>query len=148
MSQLKLIALDAEDLEVIAAYTQDAVMRVADMGLSEADSRFACLMNRFAWEDSDDRGKGERRRAALHFDRVRAVDSRGIDLNAREGVLDLLTLRFEPGEDPAGTVVLEFAGGGTVELKVECLEVRMQDLGAAWAARGRPVHDLDEDPGN
>ena len=37
---------------------------------------------------------------------------------------------------------LLFAGGGTVKLTVECLEARLQDLGAAWAARARPAHEL------
>ena len=41
---------------------------------------------------------------------------------------------------PSGVVELSFAGGGTVRLEVECLEGRMQDLGAAWAAKLKPEH--------
>jgi len=41
---------------------------------------------------------------------------------------------------PDGTVELAFAGGGTIRLAVECLEARMQDLGAAWAAKATPAH--------
>ena len=51
MTDLKLIALDAEDLDVISATTQDAIVRTAEMGYARADRRFALLMNRFAWED-------------------------------------------------------------------------------------------------
>jgi hypothetical protein len=138
MPDLKLLALDTEDLEVIAAATQDAVVRVGDMGFAKADSRFALLMNRFAWEDS---GKTrQRKRAALHFDRVTDVKVAGIDLTAIEGVLDLLTIRFIEADAPAGTVELAFAGGGTVRLTVECLEARLKDLGAAWAAKAVPAH--------
>jgi hypothetical protein len=140
MPDLKLLALDGEDLGVIAATTQDAVVRVADMGFARADHRFALLMNRYAWEEPGK--KGQRKRAALHFDRVNTAQVAGIDTNAAEGVLELLTISYEQpnAEDPAGTVELRFAGGGTVRLGVECLEARLQDLGAAWAAKLKPEH--------
>lgn len=140
MPDLKLLVLDTEDLDVISATTQDAVVRVGDMGFAKADSRFAVLMNRFAWEED---GKvRQRKRAALHFDHVTDVKVAGIDTNARDGVLELLAIRFSAAEAPAGTVELAFAGGGTVRLTVECLEARIQDLGAAWAAKATPDHAI------
>ncbi len=138
MPDLKLLALDSEDLQVISATTQDAVVRVGDMGYAREDHRFALLMNRFAWEEG---GKTrQRKRAALHFDRVNDVKVSGIDTNSVEGVLELLAITFTLSDDPAGTVDLDFAGGGTVRLSVECLEARLQDLGAAWAAKATPEH--------
>ena len=122
MPDLKLLALDSEDLEVISATTQDAVIRVPDMGYAKADRRFALLMNRYAWEEPGK--KGQRKRAALHFDRVDDVKVTGID----------------EADAPAGTIELDFAGGGTIRLAVECLEARLQDLGAAWAAKMTPGH--------
>jgi hypothetical protein len=141
---LKLLALDSEDLEVISATTQDAVVRVGDMGYAKSEQVFALLMNRYAWEDGDGRGRGTRKRAGLHFDRVTHVAAAGIDLNAQEGVLELLDIRFTETDAPAGVVELRFAGGGTVRLTVECLEARLQDLGAAWAAKARPQHELGQ----
>jgi hypothetical protein len=138
MPDLKLLALDSEDLDVISATTQDAVVRVGDIGFAKADHRFALLMNRFAWEE-DGRTK-QRKRTALHFDRVKEVKVSGIDLNAVDGVLELLAIRFTASEAPAGDIDLDFAGGGTIRLGVEYLEGRMQDLGAAWAAKGTPEH--------
>ena len=140
MADLKLLALDGEDLEVISATTQDAVVRVADMGFAQADGRFALLMNRFAWEEKDGRGKGLRKRAGLHFERVTHAATAGFDPNARDGVLELLAITFTPAEAPAGSVELRFAGGGTVKLDVECLEAKLMDLGAAWAAKAEPRH--------
>ncbi|HYO23387.1 MAG TPA: DUF2948 family protein, partial [Lacipirellulaceae bacterium] len=101
---LKLLALDGEDLQVLSATTQDAVVRVGDMGYAQSDRRFALLMNRFAWEAGDSRGRGLRKRAALHFDRVLHVASAGIDQNARDGVLELLDIRFTQSDAPAGVV--------------------------------------------
>jgi len=49
-------------------------------------------------------------------------------------------MRFNETDAPAGTIDLDFAGGGTVRLTVECLEARLQDLGAAWAAKATPAH--------
>lgn len=140
MTDLKLLALDGEDLDVISATTQDAVIRIADMGYAQRDRRFAMLMNRYAWEQGVGGRKGQRKRAALHFDRVNAVKVAGIDANAREGVLELLDIRFAETDTPSGIIELRFAGGGTVRLEVECLEARLQDLGAAWAARIKPEH--------
>ena len=138
MPDLKLLALDSEDLEIISATTQDAVVRVGDMGFAMADKRFALLMNRFAWEE--DGKTRQRKRAALHFDRVSDVKVTGIDTTAVDGVLELLAIRFTITDDPSGLVDLDFAGGGTVRLSVEVLEARLQDLGAAWAAKATPEH--------
>ena len=144
MTDLKLIALDPEDLEVISAHVQDAIVRVADMGYARRDRRFALLMNRFDWETGKGRrDRGLRKRAALHFDAVQSVVSSGFDPSSPEGVLELLAITFSTVDGPAGIVELSFAGGGTVRLGVECLEARLSDLGAAWAAAAKPDHALD-----
>lgn len=143
MTDLKLIALDAEDLDVLSAHVQDAVVRVADMGYARADRRFALLMNRFDWETGQGRSKGLRKRAALHFDSVQSVVTNGFDPASPEGVLNLLAIAFHPVDGPSGIIELNFAGGGTVRLGVECLEARLADLGAAWAASAKPTHALD-----
>lgn len=144
MTDLKLLALDSEDLEVISATTQDAVVRVGDMGFARGDGRFALLMNRFAWESGDKRGRGQRKRAALHFNRITGVRSSGFDTDARDGVLELLAITFTEIDPPSGVVELRFAGGGTVRLMAEVLEARLEDSGAAWAAKATPRHDLDD----
>lgn len=142
MTDLKLMALDGEDLEVISAHTQDATVRVGDMGFAKADRRFALIMNRYAWEDDATKPAraGVRKRAGLHFEGVTAVRSTGFNPNATDGVLNLLAIRFVPREAPGGVVELTFAGGGAVALDVELLEARLTDFGAAWAARLKPGH--------
>ena len=141
MPELKLLAMDEKDIKVISAATQDAVMRVADIGFAKSERRFACLMNRYAWEDKNSGAKGERRRSALHFNHVETVTSRGINLDARDGILNLLSIEFTLKDTPAGEVKLIYAGGGTVVLSVECLEAVLRDLGASWAAKAAPEHE-------
>lgn len=144
MTDLKLLALDAEDLEVLSAHAQDAVVRVVDMGYARRDRRFALLMNRYDWSEDKPRSKGMRKRAGLHFNHVETVAYSGFDPAAPEGVLNLLAVTFTPAADVvSGTVELAFAGGGTVRLGVECLEARLADLGSAWAAAAKPAHALD-----
>lgn len=149
MDLLKLAALDAQDLDVLSAHLQDAVLTVGDLSYLSGEQRFIATLNRFVWEKGTDgpQNTGERRRAALHFDRVTGVRSSHIRRNAPEAVLSLLAIRFTATEDPSGTVDLVFSGGGTVRLDVECIEAQLSDLGPAWQSRATPRHDPpDEDP--
>jgi hypothetical protein len=141
MTDLKLLALDAEDLEVVSAHLQDAVIRTADMGYAKGDRRFALLMNRFDWTADDKRAKGLRKRSALHFEAVTHAAFAGFNPAAPEGVVSLLNIHFEPTDAPSGVVELRLAGGGTIRLTVDYLEARFADLGAAWAAAAKPKHD-------
>lgn len=142
MTDLKLLALDNEDLAVISAHLQDSVFKVADIAWSPREGQFSIAANRFVWEDAARKRKGfERRRAALVFKRVIAVRSVGVDRNKREEVLSLLAIRFEQkGEGPDGLVELALAGGATIELDVECIEVQLADIGGAWETASKPRH--------
>ena len=142
---LKLAAFDEEDLAVLSAHVQDAVLKVGDMVYLPREGRFAIAMNRFIWEKAADgkRKAYERRRAALSFDRVRAVRSSRIGRDRPDAVVELLAVSFETADTPAGKVTLVFAGGGAVQLDVEVIEARLADLGAAWATSAKPEHDLE-----
>ena len=142
--RLKLAAFDEEDLAVVSACVQDAVLKVGEMVYLPKERRFALGMNRFIWEQAADgsRQDFERRRAALTFDRVLSVKTSNIRRDRPEAVLDLLTLSFAATDAPAGTITIVFAGGGAVRLEVEVIEARLADLGTAWATRAKPSHDL------
>jgi hypothetical protein len=142
MPSLKLAALDAEDLAIVSAHAQDAVLRLGDIEWQPREKRFLMPVNRFVWETASGyfRKSFERRRAVLHFDRVMGVKSTRVPLSNKESVMDLLAIGFEEGEAPSGTIRLTFAGGGEIRLSVECIEVRLTDLGAAWATTAKPDH--------
>ena len=144
--RLRLVALDTDDLAILSAHVQDAVLKVGDMNWMPQEKRFVTGMNRFAWEAAE-KGRGrrrqyQRRRSALHVARVEAVKSTGIDRETADKVLELLAIRFEPREAPSGDVLLDFAGGATLRLSVECLEVQLTDLGPAWSTPLTPRHML------
>ncbi|ANM09055.1 MULTISPECIES: DUF2948 family protein [Rhizobium] len=142
MTDLKLVALDDEDLAVISAHMQDSVFKVGDIDWSPRDAQFALAVNRFVWEGAERKRRGfERRRAALVFKRVLAVRSLGIDRGKRDEVLSLLALRFErKGEGPEGTIELSLSGTASIALDVECIEVQLADIGGAWEASSKPRH--------
>lgn len=139
--RLKLIAMDAEDLQVISAHCQDAVTKTGHLKYLAGENRFVLEMNRFVWENiSHKRSIPERRRSVLHFDRVQKVSSSGIDLSAQETVLSLLAMKFEETDAPGGVLELIFSGESTIRLQVECIEAQLADMQAAWAASSKPRH--------
>ena len=141
-TDVTLAAEDAEDLEIVSARLQDAVAHLKDLAWLPKSRRFAALFNRFKWEDKRKRAD-LRVKALLHFDDVLSARSKGLKRGAPDAVVSLLAIRFTPkgAEDPAGTVELVFAGGGTIRLEVECLSAGLTDVGGEWAARGRPDHE-------
>jgi hypothetical protein len=142
--RLRLLALDVEDLAVVSAHVQDAVLRVGDLLWFPSAKQFVVSMNRFAWETRPERRlfsrRYERRRAVLHFDRVLSAASSGVETERPDAVLALLAVTFEPGDAPSGHVLLAFAGGATIRLSVECIEASLSDLGPAWATAHAPRH--------
>jgi hypothetical protein len=139
---LKLAALDPEDLAVISAQMQDAVMLVGDMTYTPKRKQFALVANRYAWDAAEER---QRRRTGLHFDRVTAVKTINIARHEKDEVLSLLSVTFAETDAPSGEVLLTFSGGATVRLMVECLECQMADLGPAWGTASTPQHDAGDD---
>lgn len=139
---LKLAAFDAEDLSVISAAMQDAIVKTGEMTFLASEKRFAMVCNRFAWEVNATRAKPpyERRRTGFQITRALRAELAGLDLSRPDDVLELLSISFEVSDDPAGIVLLAFSGGATVRVHVECLELAMSDLGGAWATDNLPEH--------
>ena len=130
-AQLKLIALDADDLAVISAHVQHARVQAADIIWRQDEKRLVVGLNRLGREQTPAGGTEPRRLvAALRFDRVLSCKSRNIDLDAQDVALELLGIEFHPGEAPGGSAVLLFNHGGALRLDVECLECELADLGA------------------
>ncbi|MEP9378472.1 DUF2948 family protein [Aquabacter sp. CN5-332] len=140
MDALKLLALDEEDLAIISAHLQDAVVKVGDMGFLPKTQRFALVLNRFDWDQKVCAEQYVRRRAGLHFERVRNVRFRGLDPKDRETVLNLLAVTFDLTDAPSGEVTLAFSGGADIRFEVECIEARLSDLGPAWGCPHAPTH--------
>jgi len=144
---LRLMALDGEDLEVIATLTQDAVFPITEMKWEPQRRRFALLLNRFRWEDLDAATRRnrpvERVQSLLAVSDVQKVLSQGVDRDEKDLVLSLLSIAFEPGADGTGRVVLTLAGDGAIALEVETLDVVLQDVTRPYVA---PSHSVPRHP--
>ena len=142
MTDLRLSAEDATDLEVISTCLQDAVTQVRDFAFLPNARRFALVLNRFRWEN-EKIGKSvhQRARTGLHFENVLGVKSRNISQDRPDGILNLLAVRFDELNTPSGIVTLIFSGGGEIRLEVEALDAHLSDLGMVWDTPNLPTHD-------
>ena len=147
MDPLKFVVLDEEDLEVMSAHVQDAVVKASDVMWRPQEKRLVVALNRFDWEGAQaEEPEFRRRRAALRFERVLSCKCRQIDPAGKDAVLNLLAVEFSETDAPGGTVTLTFSGGAALRLDVECLEAELADLGPTWTAAGCPAHVIDGTP--
>ncbi len=134
--RLKLRATSVEELQVIAAFVQDAIAPLSDMTWMRDQDRFALVLNRFRWECAGDTPPFERTHTMLSFQNVQAVRTKNVDRDRPDEPLNLLTLTAS--EDTA--VDLAFAGGATVRIESKPLDCVLDDLGEPWPTVWRPDH--------
>ena len=145
MDLLKFVVLDEEDLEVVSAHVQDAVVKASDVMWRPQEKRLVVPINRFDWEGAQaEQPEFRRRRAALRFERVLSCKYRQVD--GKDAVLNLLAVEFAETDAPSGVVTLTFSGGAAIRLDVECLEAELADLGPSWTAVACPAHVIDGAP--
>lgn len=141
--KLRLLVEDADDLSALSTVLQDAIAKIGDFVHLPKQRRFAFVANRFIWEGAGEQRRGPfaRVRAGCHFDDVIAVRQQNLRMDAKDGVLDLLAIRFEPGVDGAGAVMIDFAGGGAIRLDVESLNAQLTDISDPWPTSTKPAHE-------
>lgn len=140
---LKLRARDAEDIEVLSACLQDALIDFADMSYLKDEGRFVFVATRFRWEEvgpDSPRETFERVLCGVAFEGVRRVRMRGIDPRRdQRRIFELLAIRT--GE---GGLHLVLAGGAEIRLEVDDIVCHLKDLGEPWPVFERPRHPLEE----
>lgn len=129
--QLRLIGHEAEDIPVISALMQDAAVRVDDIAFDAKSRRFVLVANRFCWEKRE----ALRTRTALRVECVARAQRRSWPAQG-DAVLALLAIRAENDG-----LTLDFAGGASVRLETECVDIVLEDLSGPWDAKAVPRHD-------
>jgi hypothetical protein len=150
---LRLRAEDAEDLAVISACLQDALVAVRDLAYDRDTGTFVLAANRFCWEG----GAGAaapfaRRLCVIAFEAVTGVGYRGFRRREEERILSLLAIQATFGDADRGagpaaagvTVDLEFAGDVTIRLAADAIRCRVRDFGEPWPTPWQPGHALDD----
>ncbi len=141
---LRLFTEDTEDLKIIAAAVQDAVVKAENIKYEQKSRRFSLEINRYRWEAPPDRKSvaGERVRSLLAIDGVLGVRTRAVSKADPDLILSLLSLSFTPdAEPPGGKLSLLFAGDGEILVTVEALDVSLIDSDYSWPTRRVPSHE-------
>ena len=125
---LKLRAEDTEDLAVISACLQDALVAVRDLAYAREDRSFLFVANRFRWENGLRPAPGEvqyeRVLCGITFSEVAAVSYSGFRRTDDGRILSLLAIRPE-----YGAVHLEFSRGAAIRLDVA--QILCHEIGRA-----------------
>jgi hypothetical protein len=141
---VRLKAVDADDLRVVSALLQDAIIAIADIAFLPDDRLFVLLASRYQWEGRapdggptpDEGGEGPTRiRCAVRFTGVDRVKRRGVDLTRRSQFLSLLAM-----EAVEGALLLRLSGDADIRLEGAAIECRIEDQGDPWPASRRPGH--------
>jgi hypothetical protein len=146
-SPLRLRAEDTDDLAVISACLQDALVPVRDLAYDSAARSFLLVANRFRWEgqrpETANTGEFERVLCGVAFEDVDGVAYRGFRRNEEDRILSLLAIQpIAPPSD--GAIDIEFATGATIRLSVGAIRCRVHDFGQPWPTPWQPGHELDD----
>ena len=139
---LKLIARTVEDLRVVSAYLQDAIVNINDIANLKKNKILLLQLNRFMWEDVE-KGvfrKNKRIRSILKFENVIKVKSRNINLAGKDKFLDFLTIETNQTIDNNYEMKILFAGDSILKVTAEVIEVTLDDQGEAWDTKNKPKH--------
>ena len=139
---LKLIARTKEDLRVVSAHLQDAIVNISDIANLEKNKIFLMQLNRFMWEDVE-KGvfrKNKRIRSILKFENVLNVLSKNINQSKKDKFLDFLTIETSQMPDNNYEMKIVFAGDSIIKVISEVIEVTLDDQGDAWDTKNMPKH--------
>ena len=139
---LKLIAQSEEDLKVISAHLQDAIVSPKDIANLKKNRIFLIQLNRFMWEDIE-KGvfrKNKRTRTILKFENVLEVYSKNINQLKKDKFLDFLAIESTTMPDNNYEMKITFAGDSIIKVVSEVIEVTLDDQGEAWDTKNKPKH--------
>ena len=140
---LKLLALNDDDLKVLSAHLQDSVVLVKDIIFLKKSRTFLIMVNRFMWEDIE-LGifrENKRIRCAVKFENVLEVKSRNISQKKKDKILELLSIDSEIKNNKK-ELLITFAGNNEIILIVEEINILLDDVGFPWKVKHVPKHQL------
>ena len=137
MTNLRLLATETSDLEVMASAIQDGIFQIGQSRF-DADARsFTLRLSHYMHEDAS----AQRIESGLRFDGVEKVRAQGVAQDKADAYAVVLGLKFEETDAPAGHINLTLAGGGVIQLDVEAIDVTLADMGEPRKTKKIPTHD-------
>ena len=140
---LRLRAEDADDLAVISACVQDALVSVRDLAYDREARTFVLVANRFRWEAAGEARGFERTLCGITFGEVESVAYRGFQRSEENRILCLLAIRPSHAADVGSTIDLDFSRGATIRLTASAIRCHARDFGEPWPTAWHPDHPDD-----
>ncbi len=138
---LKLSAIETEDLTVLSAAMEGAITSPGEISYAKPGRSFTLTSSRFMWEKFNTANKiTERIRSGIYIGDVLSVKAAGISQDIPTMATELLSISCLAGEDASADIMLNFAGGGTIRLAVECINATLTDVGDPWNVEHIPFH--------
>lgn len=145
--KIRMRAEDAHDLAVIAAVLQDARITLKEMAYDPDEGLFHAAFTRYRRELPHDAqtcdGLSETD-SVLTFACIAAAKHRHLQESDWEKPLSLLTIATEPGEKRLFHITLLFSGERELQLRSDCIDARLEDVGEARLATITPCNHFDE----
>ena len=144
VTNLKLLATSDEDLKIVAAHLQDAIVSMQDIANLKKNRIFLIQLNRFMWEDVE-KGvfrKNKRIRTVLKFDNVISVLSKNVNTKKDKNFLDFLTIESNLLPDKSYEIKLIFSGDAVIKIQTEVIDATLDDQGSSWESKTQPKHDF------
>jgi hypothetical protein len=142
--RLKLLAETSDDLKILSAVLQDAILRVGDIHFNRDAATLTITASRFMNEHKNG-AAGQRIKTGLRFNNVLYLRAKAIDRSNPDAFIVLLSIEYSVDKKkPSGEVTLVFAGGGELKLKTELLEARLVDFSEPRTTDSQPLHPISE----
>ena len=151
--QLRLLALDEDDVAVVSTLLQDAIIPGVDMEFNRKTGQFIIVANRFCWEippldgvtSSDGKPVHERRLCGICVRHVTAAQHHNWPDMRQDALFNLLALLYVDMAKNEGEGVglqFEFSGGSSLRLLTDEIDITLADLDAGHPTSLQPAHDV------
>lgn len=136
-TKLKLLAQTKDDLAVISASMQDAILQVGDLKFDKQAQTLTLRASRFMHEGE----KNKRVTTGMQFNNVLSLSAKNIDRSDPQAFLVLLSIScIGETKNTESEVHLVFSGGGEMRLNVDYIEVRLVDYAKERGTDKLPLH--------
>jgi hypothetical protein len=139
---LRLIAQDAQDLDIILSLLQDSLMPVVSIVHDKKNKALSILTNRFCWEVPEEKKHDPiyyRVHAGLMFKNIEAIHEKNIDQSDRSRILSFLTAYIDEHADHV-FLYLMFSDNACIRVTISKIHCTLADIDEPWSTRARPEH--------
>lgn len=151
--KLKLLGRIIDDVEVLSALLQDSIIPGADMAFDSKLEEFVFVANRFCWElspstdmtGSDGKPLHKRRLCGVRISHVGSIQHHKWPHKRHLALFNLLALRhmdMAEQADKRAVLQFEFSGGSGLRLKIDEIDIALEDLDSGYPTSLQPGHDL------